>query len=125
MINLTSIDGLVHSLISEVLGDKVFNFFVYLPDGGGVENGSGLILEFFSTDYKFTISKKDGDLRIYDNGKIYLVKNFLPENYVEEFSEIMHSQAFKLFRYYTLFYVENRHTETKENTYKFMKLDLS
>lgn len=120
MIKLTSLNDLVISLISKALGENVFKFFVYLPD----EDESGLILEFCSTDYKFTISKKDGGLRIYDNGKIYLIKNFLPENYVEEFGNIIKQQASKLSEYYKLVYVENQFTKAvKENVYKFMKLN--
>jgi hypothetical protein len=77
MINLTSPENLILSLVSKALGDEEFIFFI--PNEGGV------MFDFVSKDkkYKFTISLKDydfysensGNLRIYDNGNIYFIKN--------------------------------------------------
>jgi len=84
MINLTSPSYLILSLVSKVLGDDEFIFFI--------PNKGDLILDFISSNkYKLTVSLKDydpytgysGNIRIYDNGNIYLIKNTFSNGIVD------------------------------------------
>ena len=84
MINLTSTSHLILSLVSKVLGDDEFIFFI--------PNKGDLILDFISSNkYKLTVSLKDydpytgysGNIRIYDNGNIYLIKNTFSNGIVD------------------------------------------
>jgi hypothetical protein len=120
MINLTSIDGLVHSLISKALGDNIFTFIIYPNYKGNV------LIEFKSNDSKFIVSKKEEGLRIYDNGNIYLIPDILSKDYVQEIDSIINQQADKLSGYYKVIYFEDQiNKDIKANVYKFMKPDLN
>lgn len=120
MIKLTSLSDLITSLISESLGNNVFTFITY-PQGK-----NDIVLEFKYSDYKFVVSIKERGLRVYDNGKIYLIPNILPENYIQEIDSIIKQQADKLSGYYKLIYWEDQiNKDIKANVYKFMKPDLN
>jgi hypothetical protein len=76
MINLTSLEDLITSLISKFLGNNLITFTVYTKINGSI------LFECMSNDYKFVISKKENGIRVYDNGDIYLIPNIFTEYYL-------------------------------------------
>jgi hypothetical protein len=119
MIKLTSLNDLVVSLISKSLGNDSFKFTIY-PQGKG-----NVLFEFSFDDYKFIVSQKDGALRIYDNGNIYLIQNIFPENFSEDLDKLIREQAEKLENYYKLYFWEDQiNKDLKANVYRFMKPDI-
>jgi hypothetical protein len=75
MLKLTSERDLVQSLIAQSLGEHFFKFVINTEEEGN------LLLEFYTQQYKFTlyrvVDEDNGDkLRIYDNGRLYLIPIF-------------------------------------------------
>jgi hypothetical protein len=116
MINLTSIEDLVISLISKYLGNDEITFIVYPKDD---------VVEFSSKNYKLVITKYSDYLRVYDNGNVYLIPNILPENYCDVFHNIFNQQAEKLSDYYKLIgWNENvSDKDTRMRLYTFKRLN--
>lgn len=117
MINLTSIEDLVISLISKCLGNNEITFIVYPKDE---------VLEFSSENYKFIITKYGDYLRVYDNGNVYLILNILPENYCDVFHNIFNQQAEKLSDYYKLIGWDESVSDkdARLRLYKFKRLNI-
>ncbi|MBX0310432.1 MAG: hypothetical protein JHC31_01285 [Sulfurihydrogenibium sp.] len=119
MIKLTSLNDLIISLISKSIGNSTFVFVVY-PEGKG-----NTLLEFSFSEYRFSVSKKENELKIYDKGNIYLIQNIFPENYAEVINNIIQDQAERLKDYYKLYQWEDQLSkEIKSIVYKFTKHDL-
>jgi hypothetical protein len=93
MVDLTSLNRLIISLISKSLGKHSFTFIVY--------KDKKTILEFKSSDYSFILSKVEDNLRVYDNGNTYYIKNTLLTDsfYIEQ---DIKNEAFNLQNYYDL-----------------------
>jgi hypothetical protein len=119
MIKLTSLNDLVVSLISKALGNNIFTFTIY-PEGKG-----NVLFEFTSNEYRFTVSRKDSFLRIYDNSNVYLISNIFPENFSEDLDKLIREHAEKLQDYYKLHFWEDLiNKDLKANVYKFMRPDI-
>jgi hypothetical protein len=98
MIKFTSFEDLIVSLIAKALGNCTMKFYIY-PDGK-----SDLLMEFISEDYRFSVSRKEKNLRVYDNGNIYLIPDIFPEegNLLGESDYLIREEASDLSSYYTL-----------------------
>ncbi len=116
MIKLTSLDDLITSLIGKFLGRNYITFILQL-------NEEDFSLECIS-DYKFVISKnkKNKDVRVYDNGNVYLIQNILPEDYLFEIDDIVWREAEKLDMYYKLRYTKKVREGVELRVYEFVKI---
>jgi len=111
MINLTSLEDLITSLIAKSLGEDAIIFKVF-------DNGFDCI----SNKCKFTASKSQG-LRIYDNGNIYLIQDILPDNFSEAFDVLIRNEAERLSKYYKLItYTEKVGKDFEVKVYKLTLL---
>jgi hypothetical protein len=124
MIRLTSLYDLITSLTCKGLGNYVITFTVYTKFKDNV------LFEFECASpgykYRFVISRiKDtfeDVLRVYDNGNIYLINNFFPENYPDEIDWIISKIVDDLNRYYhPSVYVDKIDRYTEANVYKMEK----
>lgn len=118
MIKLTNLNGMLTSLINKVLGNSMFTFNVYIT------SLSDVVMEFYSENYRFIVSRRDNALRVYDNGNIYLIMDILPDNYIEEIDNILKQHAESLFNFYKLNYRREKFNRDNEaNVYTFIKHD--
>jgi len=98
-IRLTSLKDMFYSLIEKFVNEELLVFDVYPK-----ERHPDLLIDFhtYPSKYEFQIWKltRKNELLIYDNRNAYMIRNFLPENYADEFDDL-----FNEFTYYaTIFY---------------------
>jgi len=99
LIRLTSLKDMFYSLIEKFANEELLVFDVYPK-----ERHPDLLIDFhtYPSKYEFQIWKltRKNELLVYYNGDVYMIKNFLSENYVDEFDDL-----FNEFTYYTtIFY---------------------
>jgi len=101
MVRMLSVKDFVYSLLDKYLKtEDILTFNVYTDDGLR-------LIDFYTypSRVKLKIERYWGNLKVDYNGTIYLVKNFLPENYnyVEEFDELFENfKAFSVAFYTTI-----------------------
>jgi hypothetical protein len=117
MIKLTSEADIIYSLLNKSLGDSYIKFVVY------IEEESNMILEFYSKNFKFTLSRvpdeEYGDkLRVFINGDVYLIPSF---NSIDAMKGVIINSInfyeYKLQNFYTM----NRQVEKGGLVYIWLK----
>jgi len=116
MIKFTSLNELIVSLIGKNLGKTTFTFEVYSEELLSV-------LSCNSEKFKFNISKIEDDLRVFDNGDVYLIPNLIiPVDYVREIDLLLTTEADKLKNYYKLNTQKKKVNDVDVKVYEFVNV---